>query len=568
MSTNCNQCGAAIAEGQRFCNSCGAPQLQPVIPATKFCVNCGSPISAGAAFCNKCGATVNEGTSRPQTPAPAEAAVTPEQVGISGTGEPPVASAKVPNEDPAPVTTPPPFTSVPSLAAPINVPASVPPPVQTTGTKGKGCITALIVTLVVMVVIVIAIVGGMIYVAHKVKNKVEQYAKQVQDIGDRLAQPDRNTTGDFSDVPGSFKIGEPPATACPETNAGTETTKETPRVPLKVGLTWVNAWRRFNGDVEVINKVSAVTVDHVDTSSSGLAFSSDKAVHGNQLDTARAVCRADLEDASEYYTEYRASLPHIIPHTTTFSMSQKSLEELKTTGKLTFTYQQFAQAGGRHLPSPRTAELMRVEAEDVNYPVILNGQPTNLPTVHARGHFHFTGAEKVKNLWSDPSVLDGDGELFVLDDPANPMMLQFGFGPVFQIRVVSITFPEDKPKPQIEQQLEKQKKAVIYGIYFDFNEATIKKESQPVLKEIAEAMKNNPDWVLTVNGYTDNIGGDKYNLDLSQRRAAAVKKSLVEQYAIAPERLTTGGFGASSPVDTNDTLEGRARNRRVELIRQ
>jgi outer membrane protein OmpA-like peptidoglycan-associated protein len=218
------------------------------------------------------------------------------------------------------------------------------------------------------------------------------------------------------------------------------------------------------------------------------------------------------------------------------------------------------------VPVPQTAEFSRVEPADVNYPVILNGQPTNLPAIHARGHFHFSGEDKVKKLYSDPSFLDEDGEAFVLDDPQNPMTLLWAMGPVFQVRVVSITYPVDKP--QIEQQLAKQKKAIIYGIYFDFNQATIKKESQPVLKEIAEAMKNNPDWVLTVNGYTDNIGGDAYNLDLSKRRAAAVKKALVDQYAIEPTRLTTDGFGAASPVDTNETLEGRARNRRVELIRQ
>jgi outer membrane protein OmpA-like peptidoglycan-associated protein len=460
----------------------------------------------------------------------------------------------------------PPFTPVPMMAAPTPVP---PAATQTTSTKGgKGCITALIVTLVIVVVIVLAIIGGMIYVAHRVKNKVQEYAKEVQHIGDTLAQPDRNTNADFSDVPGSLTVGKAVAADCPQNDAGSDGANETARIPLKEGLTWVQAWRRFNGDVEMIDRVQAVNPTQIETSSSGLGFSSDKAVQGKELSTSRAVCRLDLENASEYYTENRAILPHVIPHTTTFSMSRKSFETLKETGKVTFTYQQFARTASQLVPTPRTAELTRVEADDVSYPVILNGQPTNVPVIHARGHFQFTGAEKVKTLWSDPSALDGDGELFVLDDAANPMMLQFGFGPVFQIRVVSITYPEDKPKPQIEQQLEKQKKAVVYGIYFDFNEATIKKESQPVLKEIAEAMKNNPDWVLTVNGHTDNIGGDKYNFDLSQRRAASVKKALVKQYGIAPERLTTGGMGASSPVDTNETLEGRARNRRVELIRQ
>ncbi len=90
----------------------------------------------------------------------------------------------------------------------------------------------------------------------------------------------------------------------------------------------------------------------------------------------------------------------------------------------------------------------------------------------------------------------------------------------------------------------------------------------PVLKEIADAMITNPSWKLSVEGHTDNIGGDAYNLDLSNRRAAAVKQALGERYHIAPDRLTTVGYGASRPKESNDTLEGRARNRRVELVRQ
>jgi outer membrane protein OmpA-like peptidoglycan-associated protein len=89
-----------------------------------------------------------------------------------------------------------------------------------------------------------------------------------------------------------------------------------------------------------------------------------------------------------------------------------------------------------------------------------------------------------------------------------------------------------------------------------------------VLKQIVQAMTDNPDWKLTVEGHTDNIGGDSYNLDLSKRRSEAVKHTLVSQYGIASDRLLTGGFGASRPVESNDTLEGRARNRRVELVRE
>ena len=574
MSTTCSRCGSAIAEGQRFCNSCGAPQSPPASPAAKFCVSCGNPISAGVAFCNKCGAPVSPRAAQPQAAPPAAAPVEPANLPVSSPSVTPTPAEAAPTGPPIvpPVSTPPPFAPVPSVPVPANVSPNVPPPaIQTTGKQGKGCITALIVTLVVIVLIVVAVVGGMIYVAHKVKNKVEQFAKEeIQHAQDSLSQPSMSTAVDMSDVPGSFPQGGRPAEACPAVGAAAtpEDANAAAKIPLREGLTWVNAWRRFNGDVEMIYKVGAVAPNHIDVSNSGLGFSDDHAVKGNELATRRLVCRTDLESASHYITENRASYPEIFPGTTTFSMSRNSLRQLKDTGKFTITYEQFVRASGRQVPVPQTAEMERVEPADVNYPVILNGQPTNLPVIHARGHFQFSGPEKVKNLYKDPSFLDEDGEVFVLDDPANPMTLLWAMGKVFQVRVVSITYPEDKPKPQIEDQLAKQKKAVIYGIYFDFNQASIKKESEPVLKEIAEAMKNNPDWVLTVNGHTDNIGGDTYNLDLSKRRAESVKKALVDRYGIRPERLTTGGSGASSPVDTNETLEGRARNRRVELIRQ
>jgi OmpA family len=78
------------------------------------------------------------------------------------------------------------------------------------------------------------------------------------------------------------------------------------------------------------------------------------------------------------------------------------------------------------------------------------------------------------------------------------------------------------------------------------------------------SQRANPDWKLTVEGHTDSIGDDAYNLDLSKRRALAVKQALVAQYNIFADRLANDGFGASRRVESNDTLEGRARNRRVE----
>jgi outer membrane protein OmpA-like peptidoglycan-associated protein len=116
--------------------------------------------------------------------------------------------------------------------------------------------------------------------------------------------------------------------------------------------------------------------------------------------------------------------------------------------------------------------------------------------------------------------------------------------------------------------LEKNGRAKVYDIYFDFASATLRPESGKVLSEIDQAMRDHPDWKLSVEGHTDNIGGDSSNLDLSKRRAAAVVQSLIASYSIPEKRFATAGFGASRPVDTNDTPEGRARNRRVELVRQ
>jgi len=121
---------------------------------------------------------------------------------------------------------------------------------------------------------------------------------------------------------------------------------------------------------------------------------------------------------------------------------------------------------------------------------------------------------------------------------------------------------------EVEQQLAQDKRADVYGIYFNFASDELRPESEPVLREIAAALQAHPDWKLTVNGHTDNIGGDASNLDLSHRRAVAVRKALAERFQVDASRLLTDGFGASQPKASNDTAGGRALNRRVELVRQ
>ena len=88
-----------------------------------------------------------------------------------------------------------------------------------------------------------------------------------------------------------------------------------------------------------------------------------------------------------------------------------------------------------------------------------------------------------------------------------------------------------------------------------------------MLSEIAQVLRANPTWNLNVEGHTDSIGSDADNLDLSRRRSAAVKQALTTRYKIDLNRLQTSGYGESRPKDRNDTMEGRARNRRVELVK-
>ncbi len=110
--------------------------------------------------------------------------------------------------------------------------------------------------------------------------------------------------------------------------------------------------------------------------------------------------------------------------------------------------------------------------------------------------------------------------------------------------------------------------ASVYGIYFDFDKADIKPESEPAIKEIAKLLQENKGLKLYVVGHTDNVGGLDYNMKLSKARADAVMKELVTKYKIAPDRLKAYGVGSLAPVATNKTDDGRAKNRRVELVEQ
>lgn len=109
------------------------------------------------------------------------------------------------------------------------------------------------------------------------------------------------------------------------------------------------------------------------------------------------------------------------------------------------------------------------------------------------------------------------------------------------------------------------KVSLLQPIQFDYNRATIKPVSFPILQEVVTLMKARPKMKLQIQGHTDNQGSRDYNVNLSKQRAASVKNYLVGQ-GIDKSRLTSEGYGPDKPIDTNDTAEGKAKNRRVDFV--
>lgn len=128
-----------------------------------------------------------------------------------------------------------------------------------------------------------------------------------------------------------------------------------------------------------------------------------------------------------------------------------------------------------------------------------------------------------------------------------------------QSAIVAAPPPPPAPAPAAVQ-----KKIVLRGVNFDFDKANIRPDATPILKEAATILKENATLKVSVEGHTDAKGTDDYNLKLSMRRAAAVKAFLVQE-GVAESRLSTRGLGESQPVASNETDDGRAQNRRVEL---
>jgi outer membrane protein OmpA-like peptidoglycan-associated protein len=340
--------------------------------------------------------------------------------------------------------------------------------------------------------------------------------------------------------------------------ASSATTSASPLVPLCPGLTIVTAISQRDGDYESIK-----TIESVDAKSVALKYSSEFREGGSirRVTVRRTLASVDLATATLYMHHFHNKASATIPGTTAIGTSTAVLRMLKTKGEAELGI--FDRAGA-FAPADRTQHpnvydhqmvetIRRVENGPVMLPITVNDAAVQLPAIHARGDYY------------------GDkADFYFLDDEANPITLKFRIGRD-TLDVVKINFQCDPrasaQMSRIERALLETGRADIYSIYFSFNSDQIRDESEPTLDDVAQILRRHPDWKLSVQGHTDSIAGDAYNLQLSERRAAAVKTALVSTKGIAATRLVTRGFGEGRPKDRNDTLEGRARNRRVEVVR-
>lgn len=341
------------------------------------------------------------------------------------------------------------------------------------------------------------------------------------------------------------------------------------RIPLVKGSVEVAANYTKKGDAEQVMTITDATPVYIDFSDQFRYLKDGK----QKTDTfVRRVRRADMAASNRMNWVFQSGDSLMFPGSTLAHISAATLSQLKTQKKVpmvigTYIYDDTMDAFDElvnespvfiSISSGRKyfrGSFERVGKTTVPVKVLVNGKPMNLPTIHAKGIFT-VGSESFTS------------EIWVLDDAANPMVLRIG-GSEGNRQTIRIDYPLKQPQAAALQVALATGacRAELNGIYFDFGKATLLPQSAPALRAVADLMAKNPGWNLRVEGHTDNIGSAAYNLDLSKRRAAAVAAALTTQYKLQETRLNANGFGATKPVAKNDTLAGRAANRRVELAR-
>jgi outer membrane protein OmpA-like peptidoglycan-associated protein len=310
-----------------------------------------------------------------------------------------------------------------------------------------------------------------------------------------------------------------------------------PHAGLVLTTAFTNA---YGPDAESSFTFNSVTADAID-----IGYSSSRGVS-----TARRILVRDRQSSNVYVIGFANSMPPEIPGSTSLGLSSAALMELRSTGQTSLS---LAYDAGLN----QIAGVLTLVEQNIKMPLLIENTLVPAPAIHLRGQF---GKGKKAAV----------ADFYILDNKSNPLMLQstikFSWEKTTRTEKIIRVAAGQSMQGEMEQTLAALRAYDTYGIHFAFDKDTIRKTSASVISEIATTLRNNPTWSLQINGYTDAIGDPDYNQNLSARRAAAVKAALVRS-GIAAARLQTAGYGSERPKGNNDTLQGRALNRRVELVR-
>jgi outer membrane protein OmpA-like peptidoglycan-associated protein len=335
------------------------------------------------------------------------------------------------------------------------------------------------------------------------------------------------------------------------------TVAPTPTIPLQRGLTMVSVLHRAEGDRE-----NTVEVEDATLEGATYRWRYRERQNGELKDGAfeRFVRAADLATAPGMHTGFQPGEGRQeVPGYTAFSLSRGIYHRAESDGSTPFTMMLLDEVvGGSGVSRQGSSSLMPfrgtlapVSVAPEPMSLLVNGRRSWVRTHHLVARLVYEKRAAEVHLW-------------VLADSAHPLVLKTTVG-ARRFQMIRVDLPGDRG---VEADLARSCRAELPGIYFAFASAALEPASEAALNEVGALLGRHPDWTLTVEGHTDSVGDAAANQQLSIERAESVRAALVEGQGIAASRLIATGFGATRARETNATLEGRARNRRVELVRQ
>ena len=243
----------------------------------------------------------------------------------------------------------------------------------------------------------------------------------------------------------------------------------------------------------------------------------------------------------------------------------------QSTDGVAFELGYFEDIGGDDIKATSLSVLGKLGGSEALRPYVIGGFnhfDTDLDTAEDNTTFGVHLGLGLSSMVSEALELRGDVRGFWgpgddYADAAVTVGLNYHFGAKAAPVAVQEPQPAPEPKPQPAEEPETRTITIRLNVEFEFDKAIVRAIYGDELQAVANAMKEHDDILLVLEGHTDAIGTDAYNQDLSERRAAAVKAKLAEDYGIPESRISTVGYGESRPIADNSTDEGRARNRRV-----